>query len=536
MTTRRKVWLTFGIIIVLAALAGVVDWPKGPDLKIGKYTKELKVRLGLDLQGGVSLVYQADVSGVPEADRDSALEGTRNVIERRVNYFGVTEPVIQTKKGAGGWQVVVELPGVTDINQAISLIGETPLLEFKEQVTQVLTADQQKAMELLNEEAKKKAEGSLAQALAGADFAELAKNNSEDTGSKDNGGDLGYFKKGQMVPEFEDVAFNKAEVGKVYPELVKSQFGYHIIKVIDKKGDEVQASHILIKTQETNPSPSFEATGLTGKQVKKAEVQFEQTTNKPQVSLEFNDEGKKLFAEITERNVNKVVAIYLDGTPISLPTVKEPIKDGRAIISGEFDLKEAKALVERLNSGALPVPITLVNQSNIGATLGKSLVQKSILAGILGLILVALFMIIYYRLPGLMAVVALFVYSLIILAIFKLFSITLTLAGIAGFILSIGMAVDANVLIFERSREELRRGKPLASAIEDGFRRAWLSIRDSNISSLITCLILIWFGTSLIKGFAITLGLGILVSMFSAITVTRTFLRLILSRWLEKHF
>jgi len=251
--------------------------------------------------------------------------------------------------------------------------------------------------------------------------------------------------------------------------------------------------------------------------------------------LEFDNEGKDLFAEITERNLNKIVGIYLDGSPISLPRVNDKITDGRAIISGSFELEEAKLLAQRLNAGALPVPITLVTQQNIGASLGKVSVQKSLFAGIIGLVLVVLFMIIYYRLPGVIAIIALGIYTLIALAVFKLIPVTLTLAGVGGFILSIGMAVDANILIFERSREELREGKSLSTAVEEGFNRAWLSIRDSNISSLITCVILAWFGTSIVKGFAITLGIGVLLSMFSAITVTRTFMRLIASRWVERH-
>ena len=338
-----------------------------------------------------------------------------------------------------------------------------------------------------------------------------------------------------MVTEFSDVVFDKMTVGEVYPELVKTDFGYHIIKKTGQEGDKVSASHILFLTRATTGTTDFADTGLSGKQLKTAVVEFESTTNQPQVALEFDDEGKKLFAEITERNIGKVVGIYLDGQAISMPTVNEAIPDGKAVISGNFDLTEAKLLAQRLNAGALPVPISLVSQQSVGATLGKIAIQKSLFAGLIGLIAVALFMIFYYRLPGLMAICALVVYSLVVLALFKLFSITLTLAGVAGFILSIGMAVDANVLIFERTKEELRSGKNLSLSIEEGFKRAWLSIRDSNASSLITCVILAWFGTSIIKGFAITLGIGILVSMFSAITVSRTFLRLIVSRWLENH-
>ncbi|PIY96006.1 MAG: protein translocase subunit SecD [Candidatus Kerfeldbacteria bacterium CG_4_10_14_0_8_um_filter_42_10] len=538
MTPRKKLWLTLAIILVISGLAGVVDWPKGPDLRIGGYFKELKVRLGLDLMGGTHLVYQADTSQIPTADKADAVEGVRDVIERRVNAFGVSEPVVQTNKVGSDYRVIVELPGITDVSQAIKLIGETPLLEFREQKTIDQPELTQEEVDQYNIEAKAKAEKILDEALApGADFAVLAKANSEDT-SAAQGGDLGFFPQGAMVPEFEDVIFNKAEAGKVYPELVQTAFGYHIIKVEEKKTvtdeqeqEELQAraSHILIKTKslDQNLPVEYANTGLSGKQLKNASVQFDQTSGQPQISLSFNDEGKALFAEITKRNLNKPVAIYLDGSPISIPVVQAEITSGEAVITGSFTLDEAKTLARRLNSGALPVPITLVNQQNIGATLGRISVERSFFAGLLGLLLVAIFMIVYYRLPGLLSVLALFIYALLVLAIFKLWPVTLTLAGVAGFILSIGMAVDANVLIFERMKEELRSGKPLASSVEDGFKRAWSSIRDSNVSSLITCVILGWFGTSLIKGFAITLGIGILLSMFSAITITRTFLRII---------
>lgn len=543
MTVRKKIWLTFAGIIILVIIAGLIDYPKGPNIKIGNYFKEIKVHLGLDLQGGSLLVYDADVSQIPSADQASALDGVRDVIERRVNAFGVSEPVVQTNRSGSQWRVAVELAGVKDINEAIKMIGETPLLEFKEEAaSKQLTDEEKKAIEQANNEQKKKAEDVLKKALAGQDFAKLADEYSEDPGNtgedgSKKGGDLGLFSQGQMVPEFEDVVFNKIKVGEIYPQLVQTQYGYHIIKKTDEKVEDgktqVRASHIILTTQseETQSSPyDFVSTGLSGKQLKRAEVQFDPNTTEPQVSLEFDDEGKKLFAEITERNVGKIVAIYLDGTPISLPKVNEPIKEGKAVITGQFTLQEAKQLAMRLNSGALPVPIKLVSQQTIGATLGKISVEKSFFAGLIGILMLAIFIIIYYRLPGVLAVLALVVYALIALAIFKLWPIVLTLAGVAGFILSIGMAVDANILIFERTKEEVRSGKDLMAAIEDGFKRAWPSIRDSNVSSLITCAILIWFGTSVIKGFAITLAIGILVSMFSAITVTRTFLRLITAK------
>lgn len=542
MKLRSKVWLTFAGIIVLAVLAGVVDYPKGPDIEIGEYYKELKVHLGLDLQGGTHLVYDADTSQIEDSDKSSALEGVRDVIERRVNAFGLSEPLIQTNRSGEQWRVIIELAGIKDINEAVQMIGETPLLEFKEEVIHEMTEEEIKAIEVLNEASKKKAEDVLQKVLAPeADFAALANENSEDPGNTDpesgeqKGGDLDFFTREVMIAEFSDVVFDELSDGEIHPELVESQFGFHIIKRTGTDGEQARASHILFSKQLTQGTSSLENTGLSGKHLERAGVEFEQNTNAPQVSLEFDSEGKDLFAEITERNVGKTVGIYLDGSPISLPRVNEKITEGNAVITGEFTLEEAKLLAQRLNAGALPVPITLVSQQNVGATLGKISVEKSLLAGIIGLILVGIFMLIYYRIPGLLAIMALFIYALLILAIFKLVPVTLTLAGIAGFILSIGMAVDANILIFERSREELRLGKHLSLAIEEGFKRAWPSIRDSNVSSLITCVILAWFGTSIVQGFAITLGIGVLISMFSAITITRTFLRLIGRGWMTKN-
>ncbi|MEK9174405.1 MAG: protein translocase subunit SecD, partial [Patescibacteria group bacterium] len=280
--------------------------------------------------------------------------------------------------------------------------------------------------------------------------------------------------------------------------------------------------------------PYFTPSGLNGRYIKKANLSFDSQTGRPEVLLEFDDTGKQLFAEITKKNVGKLLAIYLDGEPISAPVVQQEIVDGSAQITGSFSVKEARELVERLNSGALPVPVNLISQQSVGATLGHDSLTKSLAAGLVGFILVVLFMIIWYRLSGFMAVVALIIYTLISLAIFKLIPVTLTLAGIAGFILSIGMAVDANVLIFERMKEELRSGKPFGLALSEGFERAWTSIRDSNISSLITAFILYMFGASLVRGFALTLIIGILISMFSAITLTRTFLRAFAGTRLER--
>ncbi|NUM25330.1 MAG: protein translocase subunit SecD [Candidatus Buchananbacteria bacterium] len=526
-------------ILIMAVTAIFLDFP-GTFKKIGIPLPgflDVPFRLGLDLQGGTHLIYQADVSNLPESERASAVEGVRDVIERRVNAFGVAEPSIQTTKAGDTWRVIVDLAGVTDVNQAISMIGETPLLEFKEanpNPTITLTPEQQQQLDTFNQEAKTKAEGLLAKVLEpGADFAEIAKTNSEDPGSASNGGDLGFVPRGLFVPEFESVCFDKLKVGETSKELVKSPFGYHIIRKEGENGagEDYTANcrHIMITTRTEKDFAAGDDewlyTGLTGTQLKRASVEFDPNTQIPQVLLEFNDEGKNLFAEITKKNIGKPVAIFLDGEAISVPTVQNAITDGRAVISGNFKINEAKLLAQRLNAGALPVPIQLISQQTIGASLGNQSVQKSLNAGIIGLIAVALFMIVYYRLPGITAVLSLLFYAVIILAVFKLVPVTLTLSGIAGFILSLGMAVDANILTFERLREELKDKKILPIAIDEGFKRSWPSIFDGNTSTLITCFILIAFTTSVVKGFAITLAIGIAINLFSATVVTKLILK-----------
>jgi len=559
MTQRKKLWIGSLVVLAVVVLAGYIDWPKAPTLPFWPFNRSYDVRLGLDLQGGSSLTYEADVANIPPSEQSDALDGVRDVVERRVNAFGVSEPLVQTNRVGDAWRVIVELAGVFDVDQAIQLIGETPLLDFKTlKPPPEKTAEEIAQINAANEAAKKQAEEILARATApDADFPALANEFSEDPGntvseSEKNGGDLDWQPQGTFVPEFDDVVFSKLQPGEVYPQVVETTFGYHIIKLEETRTGqdadgadipEARARHILFSKQSSdaadqlyayNPD-NYESTGLTGKQLQQSSVAFDPQTGAPQVTLQFNDEGAKLFAEVTKNNIGKVVSIFLDNAPISQPVVQTEITSGQAVISGNFTLDEARTLARRLNAGALPVPIHLVNQQNVGPTLGQVSVERSLLAGLIGIVVVSLFMIVYYRLPGLMAVLALAVYTMIVLAIFKLWPVTLTLAGVAGFILSIGMAVDANILIFERMREELRAGKNLHEAIDEGFRRAWLSIRDSNVSSLITTFILAWLGTSIIKGFAITLGIGIVVSMFSAITVSRVLLRLVIRERLRHH-
>jgi len=439
MKNRRLFWfiIILALVSLYVSLPGVIPVKfsfrnfsinkeiKRPALnwKVGGFSlkRDLEIKKGIDLAGGAHLVFQADMSEVKKEDQKAAIEASRDNIEKRINLFGVTEPVIQTSKVGDDYRLIVELAGVEDINTAVALIGQTAQLDFRE---------------------------------------------------------------------------------------------------LEK--DATMAAAIF----------DFKPTGLTGKDLTKSEVKFDPNTGQPTVGLIFSSEGGKKFSEITARNINKQVAIFLDEFPVTAPTVQEEITSGEAIISGEFTIEEAKQLVIQLNAGALPVPIKLIEQRNIGASLGSDSVRKSTQAGLIGLAMVALFMIAYYGRLGILADVALIIYGLMTLTLYKLIPITLTLPGVAGFILSIGMAVDANILIFERMKEELRVGKPQMMAMELGFGRAWSSIRDASFCTLITCFILFnpfgwsFLNTSgMVRGFALTLGLGVMLSLFTGIVVTRTLLR-----------
>ncbi len=538
MSKTSKTRITFLFVIVLTILTVMTIYPKLPDNFPGSnFFNKFQPHLGLDLQGGAHLVYEADLSEIDSKDRSSSLNGARDVIEKRVNAFGVAEPVVQI---SGNNRIIIELAGVFDIQEAISKIGETPLLEFKEPGTGELSDEEKVEIISRNEEKKILAENVLERIKNNEDFASLAQEFSDDPSSKENEGIIDFVVKEGLVPEYAEVIFDKLENNQLNDELVQTQFGYHIIKkleerIIENEIKEIKSQHILFAIQPLEGQFEWKNTELSGKQLKRSDVLFDNTTGNVQIGLEFDSEGKDMFAKITARNIGNPVGIFLDGNPITMPTVNEEIRDGSAIITGDFTLIEAKELAQRLNAGALPVPINLISQQTVGATLGAVSLEKSLFAGIIGLILLALFMIIYYRLPGLLAVIALSIYASVSLAIFELIPVTLTLSGIAGFILSVGMAVDANILIFERAKEELREGKGLSIAIEEGFKRAWTSIRDSNVSSLITCFILYAFGASMVKGFALTLGVGIIVSMFSAVVITRNFLRVIFSQKMNKY-
>lgn len=387
-------------------------------------------RLGLDLSGGTQLVYDADTAAVAPEDVSASMDALREVVERRVNLFGVSEPRVQTERGGLGGEehrLIVELPGITDIEEAVAQIGRTPLLEFRLQRPQ---------------------------------------------------------------GEAEAPAAQVGEDGAV---------------------------EITVDTL-------FQPTELTGALVERAQVQFDPTTGQPTVVVNFNREGRELLATITTEHVNEVLAIFLDGEPISLPVIQTPITDGTAVISGGFTLDAARELARDLNYGALPIPITLVSTSSVGPTLGAEVVEAGLRAGVLGLVLVVIFLIAWYRLPGLVASIALLLYVAVMLSLFKLIPVTLTASGIVGFVLSIGLAVDAKIIVYERIKEELALKKNLFEAVRDGFARAWMSIRDANATSLIASIFLFYFGPSVIQGFALVFGLGILVSLLSSMVVYKAFL------------
>jgi len=400
-----KSLLSLFLIIVLTAAAAVFIWPANIGSKI------LPWRLGLDLIGGSHLVYEVDMNKVDSADRDSVLAGLRDVMERRVNVFGVSEPKVVTSKSGNAYRVIVELAGIENAQDAIQQIGRTAQLDFREVV-----------------------------------------------------------------------------------------------------GEE------------------FQPTKLTGRYLKRAQVVIDPTLGQPEIAIEFNAVGAKLFEEITEKNINRPVGIFLDDQLVSSPIVRHKIIGGQAVISGQFDSEEARALAGLLNAGALPAPVNLVSQQIIGASLGENSLKSTVVAGLVGVIAVIIFMVLYYRKFGIAAAIALIIYVIVTLGAFKVIAMTMTLAGIAGFVLSIGMAVDANILIFERSKEEIKKGISKVTAIEEGFRRAWPSIRDSNVTTIITTIILYYLTTGFVRGFALALLIGVVISMFSALTVTKTFLRIFIRK------
>ncbi|MCR4276441.1 MAG: protein translocase subunit SecD [Candidatus Parcubacteria bacterium] len=413
--TRFRVSAIFALIVGL--LLTYFVWSTQAD-PLSSY----RFKLGLDLAGGTELVYKADMSQTPSGEQSDALSALQGVIERRVNLFGVAEPIVQTEQasalsGTTEDRLIVALPGVTDIKAAVAALGETPTLDFRLATT--------------------------------------------------------------------------TKVG-------------------------------------TTTQMTFISTGLTGRYLASAALQFGSGATAglaaPQVLLNFNSDGAKLFEKITSENVGQTLAIFLDGQPISTPTIQEAIPGGQATISGRFTAPEARDLVRNLNFGALPVPITLESSSAVGPTLGAAAISAGVTAGIIGFAIVALFMVAWYRLPGVVASVALAEYLAFMLAVIKVIPVTLTASGIAGLIISVGMAVDANVLIFERTKEELRDGKSPREAVHIGFSRAWPAIRDGHLTMIISGVILFWLGTSIVQGFALVFVLGVLASFISAVSLSRVFL------------
>lgn len=414
-TPKRLLIFIVFLTLVSSFIAGAgFFWPAQWDFKVlgESVSQDFSLRRGLDLQGGLQLVLEADMSGVSEADRDKALESTRAVMERRVDFLGVAEPVVQTSRLGDSYRIIIELPGVADPQEALDLIGQTAQLDFRE-------------------------------------------------------------------------------------------------------GDDLSVK-----------------TGLTGKDLASSSVEFDPQSGAPQIALDFTAEGERKFEEITERNVGKPLAIFLDDVLLTAPTVQQKIVGGNAVITGDFSLEDARLIVVQLNAGALPTPVSVLEQRQVGPTLGQEALEKSVVAGLLGLSLVVFFMIGNYGRLGILATVALTIYAILTLALYKLIPVTLTLSGIAGFILSVGMAVDANILIFERIKEERRWGQDLKTAMELGFGRAWDSIRDANLATLATVFILFnpfnWqflVTSGVVRGFALTLGLGVLISLFTGVVVTRTLVR-----------
>ena len=423
---RSKAVMLLAVVTIIGYFVYVSSLPGGTH----------PFRLGLDLSGGSHLVFSADVSKLDPADISSSMSALRDDVERRINTFGVGEPLVQTEQGASlsskenAYKLIVELPGVTNPDEAASIIGITPKLEFR-----IATAADLKAHE-------------------------------------------------DKIPSYTSTT-----------------------------------------TQEADFIALFKPTDLDGSMINRANLVFDPTTGSPQVGLNFNSEGRKLFSEITKSHIGDYIGIFLNDQLLQFPVVREEIPNGQAVISGGFTLAEAQTVVRNLNFGALPVPIKLISTQTIGPSLGAEAVNGGVKSGIISFIIISIFLLVWYRLPGLVAVIALGVYVVIMLAIFKLIPVTLTAAGIAGFIITIGMAVDANILIFERMKEELARGRGVWDAMHEGFARAWLSIRDSNISSIITGIILYEFGsTSVITGFALVFIIGVLVSMFTALTASRIIL------------
>jgi len=496
-------------LLLILALLGVSIWvmtPSGSSV-LHREKDNLGLRLGLDLQGGISLGYQAQFpEGTESADKPGLMKIAADRIRKRVDAYGVTEPVVQIQ---GDDRIIVQLPGVTDINQAQSLIQQTAFLEFREVETNGSSA------------------ATLKDYLDGnrADFF-----NSSVSGTR--------------------VFAHAVGVGEATPSVAilrKNESG--VFEYFDNNGNTLDPATLTdsdksaLSWMPAVGTVGSETIALTGGNLTKAQANIDTTqagATEIAVDIEFDSNGASIFDQIAGRDEPKTYplnmsGIFLDNQPVSTPTFNTSSFGGKAQITGNFTWSEAKLLAAQLTAGRLPVELKVIYQPRtVSATLGADFTHRAFLATLIGVLVVGLFMILYYRLPGVVSAVALIIYAILVLAIYKAIPVTLTLAGMAGFIVSLGMAVDANVLIFERMKEELRAGRTLKAAIETGFNRAWPAIRDSNFTTLIACGILYWFGSSVVAssavmGFAFTLAIGVVISMFSAITVTRTFLLIFLS-------
>ncbi len=500
---RDRTPLLVALIIVLSVIAVYANWDffqAGYDYPSRVTSllrwqsddpsqRSLDLRQGLDLQGGLQVLLEADQSGAAQL-APGDLDAAANIIKNRVDALGVTEPLVQTQ---GDDKIVVELPGVADPELAVRTIGQTAKLEF-------IYAAQRSLFE-----------GDEVHTTDPYLYGDLPEDKqSPFLGDPDDPlGEGG----GEDEPDAADAAEDEDAADAESPE--------------DEAADDEEAAEG--EDGETDGGlEDIYPTVITGESVRNASVAFDQM-GQIVVSFELDSDGGRRMSRFTRDHLGEIMAIALDGKIISAPVVQAAIAD-QGQISGQFSQAEAESLAVQIKSGSLPVPLRVRGQTVIGPTLGSETIDAAIRGGIIGFIAVMVFMLLYYRMPGLLADLALVLYALLTLTIFRLFPVTLTLAGIAGFVLSIGMAVDANILIFERMKEELRAGRRIGQAMDIGFARAWPSIRDSNVSTLITCAILFWFGNqfgaSIVKGFAVTLSLGVLTSLFTAITVTRTFLKL----------
>ena len=541
----------------------------------------LGLSLGLDLQGGSHLIYQAlnPETGSSEGITSDQMESLSKTIERRINSSGLGEPIIQI---FGEDRLLIQLPGIKDPGRAKSLIGETARLEFKHRTTDVVpkpvtyvtskdvisvTADGFSNDKILQSDSENQSTDTASEGTAefyesivieftdegSAKFTELWMSLLESVtksmeSQQESGTPLTPSRLSVNITGAESLRFDVIGLQIVRLEEKNSNKFVFALPSSDNQGTSTISIEEARSKLGKTPTVDFQLSegyidediGLSGDDLESAYPSQHQSSGVPIVNIEFNERGSKEFGRLTtdiyakqqSTGVRDQIAIILDGKELIAPVVNSPITQGTAIIQGpDFTIERVKDLALLLESGRLPVPIQLIQERDVDAMLGADSLRKSVVAGITGLCLVLLFMILYYRLPGLMASFSLLIYAVIVLAIFKLIPVTLTLSGVAAAILSIGMAVDANILIFERMKDELRSGRTMLSSVNIGFNRAWPAIRDGNVSTLITCAILYWFsdqlGATIVQGFAITLAIGVMISMFTAITITRTFMRVV---------